>query len=203
MRLVQATEDGRWGLLGRHPTTAALVAGGFGAWAPRIANGEGQWALPLTGQWAQPGPLRPFDPDRMFRRIFWSSDVCLGRGGGIAAVVGASLEGRRNPFRSVLGYIGVARGSGDRRAIWGPVLVTREEVGDDPPMLLQVDASRPIDPIARLWSANEAHGLTTGDVVVLGAAHLAVAGWDKLFDMAGPRNPHRPATDFPCPDRRP
>ena len=187
MQLVQATDDGQWGLLGRHPTAAALVAGGLGVWAARIANGEGPWALPLTGQWVQSRPLRAFDMDRMFRRLIWSPDACLDRGVGIAAVVGVSLEGRRNPFRSVLGYVGVSLPSADQPAVWGPILVTREDVGDDPPMLLPTGASKPDDAITRLRAANEAHGLATGDVVVLGAAHLSGAGWHKLRFAEGLR----------------
>lgn len=180
MRLVQANDDAQWGLLGKHPGAAALVAGGLSVWAPRITNGEGQWALPLTGQLAHSRPLRDFDFSKMFRRLIWSPEVSLGGDGGIAAVVGASLEGRRNPFRSVLGYVGVSRASPDGPAVWGPILVTREELGDDPPILLTPETSKPIDAMARLQAANEAHGLATGDVVVLGAARLSGAGWAEL-----------------------
>ncbi len=156
---------------------AALVAGGLDAWAPRIANGEGARALPLTGQWADSEPPRHIDPAKMFRRLIWSPDLCLGEDVGIAAVVGAPLEGRRNPFRSVLGYVGVSRVSRDRPAAWGPILLTREEVGDDPPTLLSSNASKPIDAIARLRAADEAHLLATGDVVVLG---VPGPGWAWL-----------------------
>ncbi|MBS0334401.1 MAG: hypothetical protein JSS35_16660, partial [Proteobacteria bacterium] len=82
-----------------------------------------------------------------------------------------------NPFRSVLGYIAV---SSDEPAVWGPVLVTREDLGDEPPILLSADSSGPVDAVARLHAANESHGLVTGDVVVLGAARLSGEGWDEL-----------------------
>ena len=197
MRLVQATADGRWGLLDQRPEAAAVIAGALPAWAPRIAAGEGRWALPLIGRWEPAETIRDFDVALMFRRVLFLDSLQPGRACGLAAVVGTSLAGRTNPFRSVVGYLAVSPGPDGKSQRFGQVLITRDEFGDRPPSLVNALNLVELDPMSELWAMDRRHGLRSGDVVVLGAAALDAA-ITRRFSQAPAWEAREPLARKPC-----
>lgn len=192
MRLAHSSLLGGWAWVDEARGGLKHVAGGLSAWAPRIASGEGRNALPLTGREALLGSADPLHPS-IFRRVLpgpaadaWSL--------GLAAVVGCSLVGRTNPFRSVVGYVGIERAA--NRMTFGRFLVTRDEFGDQPPLL------RPgfsIHVTAREHLESFGGELYTGDLLVLGPVDLpgvlAVRLWDgagRAYSMIGGPAPFAP-----------
>jgi hypothetical protein len=164
MRLTHLAPEG-WSLLDEEQQVLRHVAGRLTAWAPRLAGGEGVWALPLTGRIYDRGALARHDLRAGLGRLF-SLSAAAGASPELelAAVVGNSLEGRRNPFRSICGYTAAQRLS-DRRRL-GPVLITRDEVGDTlPASLADAEAQSVAERLLRLHHDTT---LRTGDVVLLG-----------------------------------
>lgn len=178
MRLAHSSLLGGWAWVDEACSGLKHVAGGLSAWAPRIASGEGRNALPLTGRAASLGSADPLDL-AIFRRVLpgpltgaWSL--------GLAAVVGCSLVGRTNPFRSVVGYVGIVRSAGQMTL--GHFLVTRDEFGDQPPPLSR---SFPNRVTAREHLESFGGELYTGDLLVLGPVDLPGELAARLWVGAG------------------
>jgi len=157
-------EQPGWALVDEDRGVLRHVAGELTAWAPRIAGGEGLCALPLTGR-VRPAaePLLSLRP--LLNRILQLPGSSPPAAPRLAAVVGTSLAGRRNPFRSIFGYV-LLDGEPGCRAV-----VTRDEFGDQPPGLL-ASSGDPASLVERLQALDGAFGLRPADVVVLGSADL-------------------------------
>lgn len=111
----KAGGDVAWGLLADDEATLHHVAGGFRAWSPRIAGGEGANALPRTGRRHALAEVELLTPVEDGAAIY---DARGGLAAGMlsvagprsvemavgVAVVGAPLAGRFNPLRSLFGY---------------------------------------------------------------------------------------------------
>jgi hypothetical protein len=162
-------EQPGWALVDEDQGMLRHVAGELTAWAPRIAGGEGVWALPRTGRVrSSADPLLNLRP--LLGRILQLPGARPPAAPRLAAVVGSSLTGRRNPFRSFLGYVLL---DGEQGCM---AVVTRDEFGDEPPDL-SASAGDPASLVERLQALDDTHGLRPADVVVLGRAdvedHLA------------------------------
>jgi hypothetical protein len=159
-------EDPNWALVDEVRGELRHVAGGLAAWGPRIAGGEGTWALPQTGRVRPVNGRRP-DLRPLLRRVL---DLPASRpvaGPRLAAIVGVSLTGRRNPFRSVVGYALL----GDDEVC--RCIVTRDEFQEaDPPALPFADCGGPARWTERLEALDAVRGLRPGDAVVLGAPEV-------------------------------
>ena len=170
MQLVRFGEEQRgWALVDEDQGVLRHVAGELTAWGPRIAGGEGVWALPRTGRVRSPSePLSNLRP--LLGRILQLPGARPPTAPRLAAVIGTSLAGRRNPFRSILGYVQL---DGEQGCM---ALVTRDEFGDEPPDLSD-PAGDPASLVERLQALDDAYRLRPADVVVLGRAdvddHLA------------------------------
>jgi hypothetical protein len=154
-------EQPGWALVDEDGGLLRHVAGELTAWAPRIAGGEGFCALPLTGR-TRPAaePLLSLRP--LLNRILQLPGSSPPAAPRLAAVVGAPLAGRRNPFRSIFGYVLLDGEQGCR------TVVTRDEFGDQPPGL----SGDPASWAGRLLALDGAFGLRPADVVVLGRADV-------------------------------
>jgi len=172
MRLAHSSSLGGWALV--EGVLLKHVAGALSAWSPRIASGEGRTALPLTGRKAPIASAEPLSPANFRRILTGPADGAWPLG--LAAVVGCSLVGRTNPFRSIVGYVGLAQVDG--RMVFGRYLVTREEFGDAPPRL---GAHPMIHVTAREHLDTFGEDLGTGDLLILGPVKLpsplAAAVW--------------------------
>lgn len=195
MRLVHVEPEDAWALVDERVGLLRLVSGGVTAWGGRIAGGEGVWALPINGRLAS----RPQDSIgcQRFRRILGGDDA--GEGEMLATVLGAPLEGRRDPLRSVCGYMLAAGPPPDDRL--GPVLMTPDEFQDAPAILRDgVQVSAP----ECLRRMDATYGLKSGDVVILGTPLLTDHQHAKLssprpFESRFPLDGRRPAMPGPGP----
>ena len=180
MRLVHA-RDGSWALLDERHGVARQIAGRLTAWAPRLAGGEGMWALPLTGR-SEPDERRTALDPTAFGRMAVIHQIGKVRSG-VAAVIGASLVGRRNSFRSVCGYVGVRSRGGS----WclGPALVTRDEIGDEPPALVDAE-SFASSPANYLLQVDRERALASGDLVLLGELDPTSNFSQRLWRLSSP-----------------
>ncbi|HEX4709961.1 hypothetical protein [Phenylobacterium sp.] len=153
-----------WALVDEDEGVLRHVAGEMTAWGPRIAGGEGVWALPLTGR-VRPAaqPLLNLRP--LLSRILQFPGARPPPAPRLAAVVGTSLAGRRNPFRSIFGYVLLDGEHGCR------TVVTRDEFGDQPPGL-SASSGYPASLVERLQALDRACGLRPADLVVLGKAEV-------------------------------
>lgn len=167
MRLARfSVDEFDWALIDEREGFLRHVAGGLNAWGPRIAGGEGSAALPLTGR-QLPAAEASSDLRPLLLRVLDLPPSEGHSGMRIAAVVGAPLEGRRNPFRSVIGYILLDEQHRSR------VLVTRDEFGAEPPRIADSAEDSADAPAGeRMWELDAAWGLKPGDVVVLGTPVL-------------------------------
>ncbi|HEY2751587.1 hypothetical protein [Phenylobacterium sp.] len=157
-------EQSGWALVDEDQGVLRHVAGGLTAWGPRLAGGEGFWALPRTGR-ARRIPERLSSLRPLLGRILQLPGVKPPPAPRLAAVVGTTLAGRRNPFRSFLGYL-LLDGEQSCRT-----LVTRDEFGDQPPSL-SPGAGDCASLVERLQALDGAFGLRPADMVVLGAAQV-------------------------------
>jgi hypothetical protein len=164
MRLVQAESDPSWALVDEGDQSLRRVASGLAGWAPRIACGEGAWALPINGRLAD--SAAPTLERGLFGRVLTRPSPPPNFETGLAAVIGAVLLGRRNPLHSVCGYMATCERAGDLS--FGPVLVTRAEFGDAPLDSARDADGRAFDMIDHLLRLDLSHRLRTGDVVLLG-----------------------------------
>jgi hypothetical protein len=157
-------EQTGWALVDEDQGLLRHVAGGLSAWGPRLAGGEGVWALPRTGRVRRTSErlssLRP-----LLGRILQLPGAKPPPAPRLAGVVGTSLAGRRNPFRSFLGYLLLDGEQGCK------TVVTRDEFGDRPPSLTP-EAGDSGSLIERLQALDGAFGLRPADLVVLGAAQV-------------------------------
>ncbi len=182
MRLTQAM--GGWALVDDGRRQLAAIAGGLGAWAPRIVGGEGLGALPIVGRYQAFQSLRtlePIEPSQGLRRLFWATE----RHGGtaIAVVLGAPVKYRPDPARCVLGYVHVANASGPGPIILGPVLVS-------PSALDAAGLDRTTNPVAAqldvgrcLAQLDARHALQTGDVMLMDSPRLSPDQLDLLLAL--------------------
>ena len=182
MRLTQAM--GGWALVDDGRRRLAAIAGGLGAWAPRLVGGEGLGALPIVGQYQAFQTLRalePIDPSRGLRRLFWATER-LGETA-IAVVLGAPVQYRPDPARCVLGYVHVTKASGPGPITLGPVLVSPsalDAAGSDRAvnaMAAQLDVGR------RLAQLDASHSLQTGDVMLMDSPSLSPDQLDLLLAL--------------------
>jgi hypothetical protein len=189
-------EQPGWALVDEDQGVLRHVAGELTAWSPRITGGEGVWALPRTGR-VRPvaDPLLNLRP--LLSRILQLPGSRPPAAPRLAAVVGTSLAGRRNPFRSIFGYVLLDGEQGCR------VVVTRDEFGDQPPRL-SVSCGDPASLVERLQALDGALGLRPADLVVLGEAdlddHLAVRLTAANLSGAHRRERTRPAWMAPRPE---
>jgi hypothetical protein len=114
-------------------------------------------------------------------------------------VLGAPLEGRRDPVLSLCGYM-LAGGPVDDLRL-GPVLVTRDEF-PEPPAALRGDAPVAVPEYLRQMEAK--YALKSGDVVILGVPQLtdhqrARLSSPRLFEPPLPPAGRRAATPGPGP----
>lgn len=168
MRLVRFRSgcEVAWGLFADDGETILHVAGGFHAWSPRIAGGEGLHALPLTGRRRLQAEVELLAPVETGATIYdggAAASVAGATAPGLRmagaplglALVGAPLVGRRNPLKSLFGHA-LAWRSGDQLAI-SPVVAVRALPGT--PAVEQGLAND-------LTRLDAAHGLRSGDMVV-------------------------------------
>lgn len=157
-------EQPSWAVVDEDDGVVRHIAGELTAWSARIAGGEGVWALPRTGR-VRPiaEPLSSLRP--LLSRILQIPGAGPPGARQLAAVIGTSLTGRRNPFRSILGYVLLE----DERGC--PAVVTRDEFGDLAPGLSASPADLASLP-ERLQALDHADGLRSGDLVILGKADL-------------------------------
>lgn len=187
MRLTYSSALGGWAYVDETRQVLERVAATLSAWSPRIANGEGRAALPLTGRLAPMADAEPLEAP-LFRRVL-PAPADAGWAEGIAAVVGCSLVGRANPFRSIMGYVGVAKGGSGISL--GRYLVTRDEFGDAPPRL----TGNPLVKITAREHLDSFQGdLVPGDLLMLGPADLPEPLVDRLWQSDRPAGPARRQT---------
>jgi hypothetical protein len=191
MRLAFLPRYGQWALVDEAGADLRHVSGGLAAWAPRIAGGEGVGALPLNGRVTPPGPLAALSAPGPLRRILpGPREASAGRA--IAAVIGVTLTGRRNPVRSLCGYVAAYHDPVGRLTRLGTVMVTRGEFGDAAPLLVTPDTAGDGEGAADFASyltwLDSQRDLRIGDVVMLGAAALSARQWMRLEggDLADP-----------------
>lgn len=164
MRL--AHTGGTWALVGSGGARLLDIAGRFSAWAPRLANGEGVEALPLTGAFSDPA-----------RASNVSLQAALGRSVGgdqdetecLGAVIGNSFVGRSDPFQSLAGYVLM---DCKRSVLRAPLLVTRREFGPELTESLALGRGMAAE---ELRAQDAGRGLQVGDVVSLGPCRLSPA----------------------------
>lgn len=182
MRLTQAM--GGWALVDDDRRQLAAIAGGLGAWAPRLVGGEGLGALPIVGRYQAFQTLRaldPIEPSQGLRRLFWATE----RHGGtaIAVVLGAPVQYRTDPTRCVLGYVHVTKTSGPGPVTLGPLLVSPSALDAAGPdraanvVAVQLDVGR------RLAQLDACHCLQTGDVVLMDSPSLSPDQLDLLLAL--------------------
>lgn len=182
MRLAFLPGCRQWALVDEAGAGLRHVSGGLAAWAPRIAGGEGVGALPLNGRVSPLGSLAALGAPEPLRKIFpgpWNGSA----GRTIAAVVGVTLAGRRNPVRSLCGYVAAYRDRTGRVTRLGTAMVTRGEFGDAAPLAtpdLASDDGGPVDFASYLTWLNDQRELRIGDVVVLDGAALSTQQWMRL-----------------------
>ncbi len=184
-----ATKDGGWALVDESTGTLRHLAGGLNAWAPRLTCGEGEHVLPCTGR-VGAQPADPCVAGQVFERVFHLEDAAEAPDWSLAAVVGATLMGRQNPVRSILGYIAVRRNAGKLEA--GPCIVTREDFGDLPTIGCGLHGT-PLDVAERMVDADRRAGLRTGDLVVFGKARISTRQTSRLGLSENPPSAPRPA----------
>ncbi|CAN5248524.1 hypothetical protein BH10PSE4_BH10PSE4_02680 [soil metagenome] len=182
MRLTQAM--GGWALVDDDRRQLAAIAGGLGAWAPRLVGGEGPAALPIVGRYQafqSLGGLEPIEPSQGLRRLFWATEH---RGEtAIAVVLGAPVQYRPDPTRCVLGYVHVAKTSGPGPVTLGPVLVSPSALDD-------AGSGRAADVVAAqleigrcLAQLDACHSLQTGDVILMDSPSLSPGQLDLLLAL--------------------
>jgi hypothetical protein len=168
MILVAAPSGSDWALLDEERGQLLTIAGSLNAWAPRLAGGEGRWALPLNGRVAPVRAALSAAPAGLFDRVFGPAEPAAPGATLLAGVLGAPLTGRSNPLRSLCGYLAISRLDGASDWVMGPALVTRDEFGDGPPLLGPALGGQARDPVAHLRQTDAENDLRTGDIVVFG-----------------------------------
>jgi hypothetical protein len=183
MRLAFLPRCDQWALVDEAGAGLRHLSGGLSAWAPRIAGGEGVGALPLNGRVTPLGPLAALDAPGPLRRIL-PGPRKASEGRTIAAVIGVTLAGRRNPVRSLGGYVAAYHDPVGRLTRLGTVMVTRDEFGDAAPLLATLDTvgdgEGAADFASYLTWLDGQRDLRIGDVVMLGAATLSARQWIRL-----------------------
>jgi hypothetical protein len=161
MKLTYSEAMDTWALVDEAEGRLRGVAGGFFAWAPRLAAGEGVRALPLNGK-RYPITQPDFCGIRPGLRRVFEAGPAAGRDVAVAAVVGTSLVGRRDPLQSVAGFASATFRDGEWRL--GDVLVTPE--GSTERSLC--DVSPELATLKWIEALDHEQHLGIGDAIILG-----------------------------------